>query len=229
MHSLDLLAVPLSSWTAWRTWRLKPAILAHLMRCHSRNRKLLRGVEHCFMRANGSTPSLRQLQEPGAASALAACLASSRGRGHAEAWNDSGRVCERKLESRWKFASRPQCLCVPLTRCPISRTREAPYRYRYACFGVTGQSPLLGTGSREHRPAMAFSIFAPPGAPLKLALVWNLGRYSAVQTTCICCHYQLSALLRATTKRKGQKSSFSSRRGGLWLTRHCTTARTWLW
>jgi hypothetical protein len=122
----------------------------------------------------------------------------------------------------------PVLVCVPLTRCPISRTREAPYRYRYACFGVTGQSPLLGTGSREHRPAMAFSIFAP-GAPLKLALVWNLGRYSAVQTTCICCHYQLSALLRATTKRKGQKCSFSSRRGGLRLARHCTTARTWLW
>ena len=110
-HSLGLLAAPLPSWTTWRTWRLKPAILAHLMRCHSRNREVPQGVEHCFMRTN-STPSLRQLQEPGAASALAACLASSRGRGHAEAWNDSGRVCERKLESRWKFASRPQCLCV---------------------------------------------------------------------------------------------------------------------
>jgi hypothetical protein len=78
MHSLDLLATPLPSRTTWRTWRLKPSILAHLMRGHSHNREVPQGVENCFMDANGSNPSLGQLREPGAASALAVCLASSR-------------------------------------------------------------------------------------------------------------------------------------------------------
>jgi hypothetical protein len=48
------------------------------MRGHSHNREVPQGVENCFMDANGSNPSLGQLQEPGAASALAVCLASSR-------------------------------------------------------------------------------------------------------------------------------------------------------